>query len=96
MMSKNEKFDRPANRRRMTFPAYVHLVRDKIQVAFPDATLAARGRVATFTRGTRSLTIDATDNRTWWVTFDRARVFDERHNVGSATVTAENAIAHFT
>lgn len=80
----------------MTFPAYVHLVKDKIRARFPEVELVGKGRIATFKRGALSLTIDATDAKTWWVTFDRARVYDEQHTATSAAATAESAIAHFS
>jgi membrane-bound inhibitor of C-type lysozyme len=80
----------------MTFPAYVNLVTDKIRAVMPDVRRAAHGRRVTWSHGTQSLTVDASDDRTWWVKFDRALVYDERQNVESAIVTAQNAIAHFT
>lgn len=80
----------------MTFPAYARLVNEKIIAELPDVTWKGRGRFATWTRGTETFVIDATDTKRWWVSFGRALVFDERQNVGSATVTAQNAIAHFT
>jgi hypothetical protein len=79
----------------MTFPAYVYLVTDKIREVFPDVTRDAHGRRCTWSHGSRSITVDASEGKIWWITFDRARVYDERHNVGSATATAQNAIAHF-
>jgi hypothetical protein len=80
----------------MTFPAYVHLVSDKIREVMPDVSRAAHGRRVTWSRGLQSITVDASDNATWWMVFDRARVYDQRQNVESAIVTAQNAIAHFT
>ena len=62
----------------------------------PDVRAFRSGKTITWSHGTQSLTVDASDNRTWWVRFDRALVYDERQNVESAIVTAQNAIAHFT
>ncbi len=80
----------------MNFPAYVHLVTDKIREVMPDVARVAHGRCVTWSRGSQSLTVDASDSKTWWVRFDRALVYDERQNVESAIVMAQNAVAHFT
>jgi hypothetical protein len=82
--------------RPMTFPAYARIVTQQIRLAYPDVAAAIAAHHATWRRGDLTMTIDARDPRRWWESFGRALVFDERHSVESAIVTAQNAVAHFT
>lgn len=80
----------------MPLRPWVELVTSEVRKRLPDVAAVRAGNTTTWSRGKLSIAVDASDPKTWWVTFDRARVFDERHDVESAIVTAQNAIAHFT